>query len=82
VFDGEGVTERKKNLTAVMQIGRGCSTPPPRTSSSSSGGRNLPERGGAPLQRSDVSEGERKRGEWESAAAMVCVFWERRRGFL
>jgi hypothetical protein len=69
-----------QSLTVMTQIGRGCSTPPPCTSSSSYGDRNLPERGGAPVQRSDASEGEKKREELGLVAVVVCVFWERRWG--
>jgi hypothetical protein len=36
----------KKNLTTVMQIDGGGSTPPPCTSSNSNGSRELQERGG------------------------------------
>jgi hypothetical protein len=74
--------ERKQSLTAVMQIDSGGSAPPPRTSSSSNGGRNPLERGGAPVQRSDVSEGERKREEWGSVAVVCASSGSGRRGFL
>jgi hypothetical protein len=63
-------------LTVGMQIDGGCSAPPPRTSSSSNGGRDLPERGGARLQNSDVFEGERKRERLGSIAAVVCFSTE------
>jgi hypothetical protein len=71
-----------QSLTATRGIGCGVTRPPPCTSSDSRGGRNLPERGGALVQRSDASEGERKREVLGLVAVVVCVFWERRRGFL
>jgi hypothetical protein len=81
VFDGGGSTERKQGSSAMTQNGGGSLTPLPGTGSVSNGGRTPSECGGARLQSSNNSEGERKKEEWESVAVRVCCFRASTGGF-